>query len=147
MTTLIYTEVDVRPDDVDRHLASVDGSSAVHVIVPVRPLTTDEERFVAIEFDDHDGAERDVRFAQWRLDAAIDALKSAGYTDIDGQMSSDSAVDTIERVVEERDFDHVVVVTEPTGVAGWIHMDLPHRIERHVDRPVTHVEIDHAAHA
>ncbi|NND76290.1 MAG: hypothetical protein HKN44_14925 [Ilumatobacter sp.] len=144
MSTLIYTEMDVRADDVEQHLTSVDRTSAVRVIVPVRPLTTDEEKFVAVEFDDNDAVERDVRFARWRLDAVMDALRSAGHTDVDGQTSADSAVDTIEHAVEDGNVDHVVVITGPTGVAGWIQMDLPHRIERHVDRPVTHVELDRA---
>ena len=37
-------------------------------------------------------------------------------------------------------FDEVIVSTLPVGLSQWIHMDLPHRIGRALDRPVLHIE-------
>ena len=42
------------------------------------------------------------------------------------------------------DFSHaaVIVVTNPAGIAGWVSLDLPSRVERHVSEPVITVEVD-----
>lgn len=36
-------------------------------------------------------------------------------------------------------FDEVILSTLPPGVSRWLKQDLPHRLERHFDIPVTHV--------
>ena len=38
--------------------------------------------------------------------------------------------------------DAVIVVTNPAGIAGWVSLDLPSRVERHVSEPVITVEVD-----
>jgi hypothetical protein len=36
-------------------------------------------------------------------------------------------------------WDEILVSTLPTGVSRWLRIDLPHRIGRAVDAPVTHI--------
>jgi fructoselysine-6-phosphate deglycase len=36
-------------------------------------------------------------------------------------------------------FDEIILATLPPGVSRWLGMDLPHRVQRSVDLPVTHV--------
>jgi GABA permease len=38
-----------------------------------------------------------------------------------------------------RHFDEIIVSTLPTHVSRWLHQDLPHRLERKTQLPVTHV--------
>jgi hypothetical protein len=40
---------------------------------------------------------------------------------------------------DPRRWDEVLVSTLPTGTSRWLKIDLPHRIQRAVDAPVTHV--------
>jgi hypothetical protein len=49
-------------------------------------------------------------------------------------------------VLRERAFDEIIISTLPVGVSRWLRMDLPHRVAKAVDIPVTHVVAD-VAHA
>jgi hypothetical protein len=40
---------------------------------------------------------------------------------------------------DPRRWDEVVVSTLPTGASRWLRIDLPRRIQRAIDAPVTHV--------
>jgi hypothetical protein len=40
---------------------------------------------------------------------------------------------------DPRRWDEVLVSTLPTGTSRWLKIDLPHRIQRAVDAPVTHI--------
>jgi hypothetical protein len=46
---------------------------------------------------------------------------------------------------DPRRWDEVVVSTLPTGTSRWLRIDLPHRIQRAVDAPVTHI-VSRASH-
>ena len=46
-------------------------------------------------------------------------------------------------VWDPRRWDEIVVSTLPTGTSRWLQIDLPHRIARAVDAPVSHVESRH----
>jgi hypothetical protein len=46
----------------------------------------------------------------------------------------------VQDVLEEQAFDEVIVSTLPTSLSRWLRMDLPSRIARMTDVPVTTVE-------
>ena len=41
-------------------------------------------------------------------------------------------------------FDEIIISTLPLGISRWVHLDVPARVERATDRPVTHVVAVHA---
>jgi hypothetical protein len=43
-------------------------------------------------------------------------------------------------LLQEEDFDGIVVSTLPRRLSRWLVMDLPHRIARLSEVPMTHVE-------
>ena len=43
------------------------------------------------------------------------------------------------RLVFNTDFDEIILSTLPPGVSRWLKQDLPHRVERDFNLPVTHV--------
>ncbi len=85
------------------------------------------------------------RAMQDALDEAVGRLRDAG---IDARGVSGDC-DPVQAVLETHTpgrFDEVVVCTLPGASSKWLQMDLPHRVARICDLPVTHV-VAHAPHA
>jgi hypothetical protein len=77
--------------------------------------------------------------ARARLEAACERMRGAGL-EVDGTLAHDA--DPIAAVHEAWDpakYDEIVVCTLPTGVSKWLQVDLPHRVAKLTDAPVTHV--------
>jgi hypothetical protein len=77
--------------------------------------------------------------ARERLDAAVTRMREAGL-EVEGSLGRDS--DPLVAAHEAWDaslYDEIVVCTLPTGVSKWLQVDLPHRIAKLTDAPVTHV--------
>jgi hypothetical protein len=145
MKYLIYTETPLNDGEVQHRLRDLDTSAVVRVMVPVRELTEAESQFLRAEHaTDQVGTSPEEVSARWRLREAVASLHLAGFEAVDGWTIPGSPVDAIESEVEAGRYDAVVVVTGPTGVAGWVNLDLAHRVERHVDKPVTHIEFESA---
>lgn len=117
----------------------------IHVVVPARDVTDGEAHMIEVEVSSTDATvSPQVIAAQWRLRGAVDALQAAGFEQVAGSVGDASPVEAIVAAFEAGRFDDVIVVTKPIGISGWVHLDLPHRIERHLHRPVIHIEVDHA---
>lgn len=130
---------DALADAVSERLAQ--GECVFHVLVPVAATVAPIVALGAAAADMAPTAcfdiqsERDA--AQERLDAAINWCAARGVA-ATGELSSDSDVATsAARLVDELAFDEVIVSTLHSTVSRWLHQDLPRRIERKVDVPVT----------
>ena len=142
MKFLIYTEVPLNGDYVGRRLGALDTSASVRVMVPVRALSGGELAFFSAELAGEKSNEpREQLFARWRLRDALNALHRLGFESVEGVAADEHPVDAIEAAVAANRYDSVIVVTEPVRVAGWIHLDLAHRVERHLHAPVIHIEL------
>lgn len=145
MRYLIYSEVPLNSGGVPDRLAKLSSSAMAHVLIPVEPVTPEHLQFLETEMGSKQTDEPpELLFAHWRLRQAIEALERAGFEAVRGTTVDGSPVDAIESAVESGGHDAVIVVTEPVGMSGWVHLDLPHRIERHIDRPVIHIELEPA---
>ena len=146
MKYLIYTEVSLSGDYVAHRLGDLDTSASVKVMVPVRALSGGERAFFQAELaSDRTNAPPRQLLARWRLRDAINSLHKAGFESVEGVAAEEHPVDAIEATVAADKYDSVIVVTEPAGVAGWMHLDLAHRVERHLHSPVIHIEL-HPVH-
>jgi hypothetical protein len=66
-------------------------------------------------------------------------MRAAGL-EVDGSLAR--GADPLSAVHEAWDpakYDEIVVCTLPTGVSKWLQVDLPHRVAKLTDAPVTHV--------
>lgn len=118
------------------------AAASFHVVVPARSLHEEERKLVLLEESpEQSDTPPEVVAAGWRLGQILDSLQAVGL-EADGSIGSDDPVDSIEAALDAGDYDAVVVVTEPSGIAGWVKLDLPSRIERHVDEPVVTIEVD-----
>jgi hypothetical protein len=76
--------------------------------------------------------------AQARLDAAVKSLTGSGVTAA-GVVSDADPVRAVEQAVAERSVDEIIVVTLPARLSRWLHQDLPGRLAKRTQVPVTDV--------
>lgn len=76
-----------------------------------------------------------------RLDIMLEKIDSLGGQ-AQGEVGDPDPVRAVETALDRELFDEVIVSTLPAGLSRWIRMDLPSRIERMVDCPVTTVEAE-----
>jgi hypothetical protein len=112
------------------------GACEFHLVVP-RPNDADTEE------------------AEITLELALPFLERAARAHIDGSVGSEDPVEAVRALHAQSPFDEVVVSTLPVRLSKWLHRDLPHRIMRELDLPVTvitaphqrHRDAEHAVHA
>jgi hypothetical protein len=77
--------------------------------------------------------------ARERLDAACRRMREAGL-EVDGSLARDSEpLAAAHQAWDPAKYDEIVVCTLPTGASKWLQVDLPHRLQKLTDAPVTHV--------
>jgi hypothetical protein len=73
-----------------------------------------------------------------RVNAALDRLHAEGI-EAEAMLGDVDPACAVIECWDPRRWDEVVLSTLPTGTSRWLKIDLPHRIARAVDAPVTHV--------
>jgi hypothetical protein len=105
-----------------------EGTCTFHVVVPA---TSPSDHAVWTEGEA-------MALAQERLDAALAAFRELG-ADADGEVGDPSPVEAIRDALRDREFDGIILSTLPPGISRWLRQDLPSRVEKEFDLPVTHV--------
>ena len=77
--------------------------------------------------------------AEKRLAAALEAFRALGAKEVDGCVGSQRPMDAIKDALLGRHIDEIIISTLPAGVSKWLHQDLPHRVARWFEVPVSHV--------
>jgi hypothetical protein len=108
------------------------GECSFHLVVPASPP---EDSLVFTE-----GLSR--AHAQERLDEALAVLRERGVEAI-GEVGDRDPVNAVLDVLNTgREVDEVILSTLPAGPSRWLHQDVPHRLSRAVELPITHVTPD-----
>ena len=79
--------------------------------------------------------------AERRLDTMIDKVRSRGG-DAHGVVGDADPMVAVRQAMDHGPFDEIIVSTLPAGLSRWLRMDLPSRIARGADVPVTTVEAE-----
>lgn len=79
--------------------------------------------------------------SQHRLDRIIDKIRSLGG-EAEGEIGGPDPLVAVEELLERESFDEIIISTLPIGISRWVKMDLPSRIARRSDVPVTVVEAE-----
>lgn len=108
------------------------GPSAFHVLVPASPPP---DTFVA-----SDGEARAA--AQRQLDDAVARFRAIGCDEVDGEVGDPNPLEAIRDVLRHQVFDEIILSTLPPGPSRWLKQDLPHRVERSFNVPLTHIVAD-----
>ncbi len=103
------------------------GPCQFHVVVPAT-----HARDHAVWTEGHDRA-----IAQGRLTEALERFGADGAV-VDGEVGDASPIEAVRDVLHrEPRFDEVILSTLPPGLSRWIKQDLPHRVERAFNLPIT----------
>lgn len=113
-------------DEVRRAMAA--GPSRFHIVVPATPP---QEHAVWTEGEAS-------ALAREGLAAALERFRGLG-AEAEGDVGDPDPVQAIADVLGDRDVDEIILSTLPPGVSRWLRLDLPRRVERRFDVPVTHV--------
>ena len=85
------------------------------------------------------GVGREAReAAEASLEQALARMREAGL-EVSGSVGDTDPVVAVHEAWDPARYDEIVVATLPTGTSKWLQVDLPHRVERITDAPVTHV--------
>lgn len=76
-----------------------------------------------------------------RLDRILDKIQSLGG-EVDGEVVGPDPLAALEDVLERESFSEIIISTLPVGISRWVKMDLPSRVARRVEVPVTVVEAE-----
>jgi len=110
------------------------GDRTFYVVVPLTPVSH------GMLVDESESAEA----AQARLEAFLAALRGQGV-EADGEIGDPDPVEAVRDVIRVRDADEIILSTLPAGVSRWLQRDVPSRLARAVDLPVTVITQEAAA--
>jgi hypothetical protein len=77
-----------------------------------------------------------IVLARYNLQTELNRLRDIGAA-ADGVVGDANPMVAVENVLVEQQFDAIIVSTLPAGLSRWLAMDLPHRIRRKTNIPVT----------
>jgi hypothetical protein len=80
-----------------------------------------------------------VAAAERRLQEALERFRADGV-DAEGSVGPADPVEAIREAMRTGRYDGIIISTHPAGASKWLHMDLPHRIEREFQLPVEWIE-------
>lgn len=116
------------------------GSCRFRLLVPVTQTEgTRQWDYPAIDRAIPDAGKIARSLAEGRLEHELTRLRKAGV-EASGEVVDAVPIDKIRDLIREERFDGVVVSTLHRRLSRWMLMDLPHRVARATDVPVTHVE-------
>jgi hypothetical protein len=87
-----------------------------------------------------DVREEGIALARANLDTELGRLRELGAT-ADGAVGDANPMVAIEKAVAEQQFDEIILSTLPPGISRWLALDLPSRIQRKIDVPLTVITI------
>jgi cobalamin biosynthesis protein CbiD len=79
--------------------------------------------------------------AHQRLNEALDRFRAVG-AEVEGQVGEVDPLGAMTDVLRSHDFDEIILATLPAGVSKWLRTDLPSRVARAFELPVTHVIVE-----
>ena len=80
--------------------------------------------------------EDDYARARRRLESGIEQLHGLG-AEVDGDIGDPSPLKAIEAALARRQYDEIILSTLPTGRSRWLSHDLPAKVRRKYNLPVT----------
>ena len=120
------------------------GPSRFHFVVPATPVSdmTPDRSLTLSGVDGGAGLLPDVNevaraIARRRLERELSRLRESGV-DADGEVGDPRPLHAIKDALRKQEADEVIVSTLHRG-SRWLLMDLPHRVRRSFELPVTHV--------
>jgi hypothetical protein len=77
-----------------------------------------------------------IAMAKTNLEKELRRLREIGAT-ADGAVCDPDPMKAIEKTLAQQQFDEIILSTLPPGASRWLALDLPHRVRRRTDVPLT----------
>ncbi len=117
-----------------------------HVLAPATPLRNEVDGPGAYADLGPSPADRAYALAQQRLDRTLAHLRELGAT-VDGEVGDPDVLEAVRLTLGHVAADEIVLSTLPRGLSQWLRRDLPARLRKNCDIPVTHLVAGRAADA
>jgi hypothetical protein len=112
-------------DEVRRRMA--EGPSRFHLLVPCHHPS------------DHPWTEHEIEAQATRvLETERKRFEEVG-AEVTGEIGDTNPVYAIDGVLRREPFDEIILSTLPAGVSRWLKVDVPSRVRRQFNLPVTHL--------
>ncbi len=124
-----------------------EGRSTFHIVIPMISPALEAVAWGAPEIGfvipapDPEAVDEARRRSEHRLSAMVDRIQAVGGI-ATGEVGDTDPAEAVRRVLDQRSFSEIIVSTLPPGLSRWLKMDLPSRLERLTDIPVTVVEAE-----
>jgi hypothetical protein len=66
----------------------------------------------------------------WELDSATELLGRAAKSKVKGLMGRGDPFESVQRALQEGEYDDVLISTLPRRTSEWLRRDLPHKVEK-----------------
>jgi nucleotide-binding universal stress UspA family protein len=103
-----------------------EGERTFYVLVPLTPVPH------GAVWDEQESAEA----ARGRLAAFLGVLRHQGVQ-AEGEIGDRDPLQAIRDVLRVRAVDEIILSTLPAGISRWLQMDVPSRLAREIDLPIT----------
>ena len=102
------------------------GQCTFHVVVPLTPVPH------GAVWEERESTEA----ARGRLAAFLGVLRNQGV-EAEGEIGDRDPIQAVRDVLRTKAIDEIILSTLPPGASRWLQMDIPSRLARAVDVPVT----------
>jgi hypothetical protein len=123
------------------------GPCRFHIVVPMIAPELETVAWGAAEIGfvvpmpDADAVEEARQRSEHRLQSIVARIEALEGT-ATGEVGDTDPVEAVRGVLRREDFDEIIVSTLPAGISRWLRMDLPSRLGRLTETPITVVEAD-----
>ena len=107
------------------------GECAFYAVVPLTPVPH------GAVWEERESAEA----ARERLNAFLAALRDIGV-EADGEIGDRDPIQAVRDVLRTRAVDEIILSTLPAGISRWLQLDVPSRLSRSIEVPVTVITQD-----
>lgn len=118
-----------------------------HVVVPMTATKDETTQWTSstgvegVSLSPLSLSDRAGKRAEQRLSLLIDRIEDeGGYAD--GHVGPPDPVEAAEAALADNDYDEVILSTLPARLSRWLRMDVPSRLTRSTDIPVTTIEAE-----
>jgi hypothetical protein len=112
-------------DEVQRRMA--EGPCQFHLLVPCHHPS------------DHQWTDHEIEAeARKALEAGLASFRSIG-ADATGEIGDVNPVYAVDAVLRREAFDEIILSTLPPGPSRWLKVDVPSRMRRQFNLPITHL--------
>ncbi len=114
------------------------GPAEFHLVAPATPAQDEVDGPGAYASLGPSVTDRAYALARQRLDRALEHLRAQGAA-VDGEVGDPDVVHAVRIALGRFPADEIVLSTLPRGLSQWLRRDLPARLRKSCDIPVTHL--------